>query len=328
MNVRQTAILAGLILFAGHAIAQQDKAPLKGPSGNDNSVPGETRRFAGQGGDRKERAAQAPVRHPMFMKALDVLRGDADASVRLTDAQEEGIRKADADLRDKTQAFRTEHQAQIRDLMSKLTPEDRRRFAALAGMMGNDRADGRGQPQRRPAAGGQGKRPEGGEAGGQGKRPAAGGEGKRPEGRPARAPEGDGMMTDPAQSEAARDQLRALMETAPRPEDSHKAIFALLTDSQRPLVEKEIERLRTEMDKRAQEGGKQLDREAERAKRTLDKKDAPDGKSDAAGGKDITSIDDPRIPERARERLKNLPPEQQREALRRMRERLKQGQPK
>jgi hypothetical protein len=307
MNVRQTAILAGLILFAGHAIAQQDKAPLKGPSGNDNSVPGETRRFAGQGGDRKERAAQAPVRHPMFMKALDVLRGDADASVRLTDAQEEGIRKADADLRDKTQAFRTEHQAQIRDLMSKLTPEDRRRFAALAGMMGNDRADGRGQPQRRPAAGGQGKRPEG---------------------RPARAPEGDGMMTDPAQSEAARDQLRALMETAPRPEDSHKAIFALLTDSQRPLVEKEIERLRTEMDKRAQEGGKQLDREAERAKRTLDKKDAPDGKSDAAGGKDITSIDDPRIPERARERLKNLPPEQQREALRRMRERLKQGQPK
>lgn len=303
------ALTAAAVLACAGATWAQDSAPLKGPSGDDKSVPGETRKFGGPGGDRKERAAQMPVRHPMFMQALDVLRGDkAEESVRLTAEQDEKIAGIDRDMKAKAEAFRAEHGEEIRGLVSKLTPEDKRRFAALLGQMG--------QPGRGERAKGAG-------------RPAAGQrEGvKRPNAERASKPaEGDDAMMqtpDAASAEQAREKLRTLMETAPRPEDAHKAIFGVLTEAQRPLVQAEIERMRKEMEQRAAEGGKQFDREKERAGRKLDKKEG-----EAMEGGAPTSIDDPRIPERMRERLKNLPEDQQQAALKRLWARLQEGKPK
>lgn len=303
------ALTAAAVLACAGATWAQDSAPLKGPSGDDKSVPGETRKFGGPGGDRKERAAQMPVRHPMFMQALDVLRGDkAEEGVRLTPEQDEKIAGIDRDMKAKAEAFRSDHGEEIRGLVSKLTPEDKRRFAAILAQMG--------QPARGEDAKGAG-RPATGQRGGV----------KRPNAERANKPAGgdDAMMQEPdaAGAEQAREKLRTLMETAPRPEDAHKAIFGVLTEAQRPLVQAEIERMRKEMEKRGAEGGKQFDREKERAGRKLDKKEA-----EAMEGGAPTSIDDPRIPERMRERLKNLPEDQQQAALKRLWARLQEGKPK
>lgn len=303
------ALTAAAVFACAGAAWAQDSTPLKGPSGDDKSVPGETRKFGGPGGGRKERAAQMPVRHPMFMQALGVLRGDkAEESARLTAEQDEKIAGIDRDMKAKAEAFRAEHGEEIRGLVSKLTPEDKRRFVALLGQMG--------QPGRGEGAKGAG-------------RPAAGQRGgvKRPNAERANKPaEGDdAMMQEPdaAGAEQAREKLRTLMETAPRPEDAHKAIFGVLTEAQRPLVQAEIERMRKEMEKRGAEGGKPFDREKERAGRKLDKKGA-----EAMEGGAPTSIDDLRIPERMRERLKNLPEDQQQAALKRLWARLQEGKPK
>ncbi|MCC6949875.1 MAG: hypothetical protein IT433_00360 [Phycisphaerales bacterium] len=305
------ALTAAAVFACAGAAWAQDSAPLKGPSGDDKSVPGETRKFGGPGGDRKERAAQMPVRHPMFMQALGILRGDkAGESVRLTAEQDEKIAGIDRDMKAKAEAFRAEHGEEIRGLVSKLTPEDKRRFAALLGQMG--------QPGR---GGGEGAKGAGRPAAGQRKGV------KRPNAERANKPaEGDDatmQTSDAAAAEQAREKLRTLMETAPRPEDAHKAIFGVLTEAQRPLVQTEIERMRKEMEQRAAEGGKQLDREKERAGRKLDKKEA-----EAMEGAAPTSIDDPRIPERMRERLKKLPEDQQQAALKRLWARLQVGKPK
>lgn len=306
---RSIRMAACLVTLAGaSAFAQTtkpDEAPLRGPSGNDHSVPGETGRFGGgASGDKKDRAAQQPIRHPMFMKALDVLRGEqADASVRLTSDQDAKIKTIDEAFRKQAETFRTEHAAEVRGLVSQLTPEDRRKFAQYMGLFGG--RDGAGE-----RAKGDGAKGGGVKGGGKAAR--------RPDATPQ---DGNDAMTDakpdPAAAEAARNKLREIVEAAPKPEETHKQIFGVLTDTQRPVVEKEIERMRQEMEKKAQEGGKQLDRAAQREGRKLDNKN-----QDQANAGAPTSIDDPRIPEKARERLKSLPADQQQAALRRMWERL------
>ena len=120
---RSIRMAACLVTLAGASAfgqsAKPDAAPLRGPSGNDHSVPGETGRFGGgASGDKKERAAQQPIRHPMFMKALDVLRAEqADAAVRLTSDQDAKIKAIDEAFRKQAEAFRTEHAAEVRGLV-------------------------------------------------------------------------------------------------------------------------------------------------------------------------------------------------------------------
>jgi hypothetical protein len=79
------------------------------------------------------------------------------------------------------------------------------------------------------------------------------------------------------------------------------------------------------MQKRREEFGKQGEKAREQAKRKIDKDQEKRANAGAPDGP-ITSLDDPRIPERMRERIKSLPPEQQRAAFRRAVERLRQQQ--
>jgi len=124
------------------------------------------------------------------------------------------------------------------------------------------------------------------------------------------APEaGDMSSADAKKSEDAKAKLRELMEGAPKSADTHARIFAVLSDTQKAAFQKQLDTDRKEMQERA--GGKKLDRKAAA-------KGAP------VAGKDL-DINDPRIPEKMRERLKNMPPAEQQQALERMRDRINRG---
>jgi hypothetical protein len=120
----------------------------------------------------------------------------------------------------------------------------------------------------------------------------------------------DPMNSEPMQAQpapgarpdvASLDRLRTIFEAAPQAAAAQAKVWGVLTDAQKPIVQAALERYRQ-------------DEEARRM--GMNPEAAPSAPAR------ITSIDDPRIPERARERLKNLTPEQQQEALRRLNERL------
>jgi hypothetical protein len=254
--MRSAALGAALVLvtLSGTAQAQDSDAPLKGPKVKDTGVPGENRKF-GEGGGQRERM-EARVPHRLFVRAFDVLKSDdAAADVRLTDAQETSLKKIDDGFKAEVQAFQKEHRDEVTALRDQLPPQERRRIDAFLNG---------GRPQ------GDAKR---------------GGEGRKGK------PEGDAKKATSEEAEAARSRLREIMADAPKPADSHAAMFAVLTESQRPLVTKELERLQGEAKKREGQGAGAGDRE------------------------------------QMRERLKNLPPEERERVLREMREK-RQGEGK
>lgn len=136
----------------------------------------------------------------------------------------------------------------------------------------------------------------------------------------ADAPAKDAMQdsmsdADPKKVEDARARLREIMEGAPQVGDIHAKMFAVLTEAQRPVFQAELDRLKKEITDRREPGkvDKQID------KRNPDAPPATD---------QPLSLDDPRIPEQVRERIKALPPDEQRAAIRRLMERLRNAQPK
>ena len=125
---------------------------------------------------------------------------------------------------------------------------------------------------------------------------------------------------DPAKAEDAKARLQELLESAPKPADTHAKMFAVLTDAQKPVLQKELDRLKKEVEDRQM---------APKARKKVEGRLGKDGKEPGAGAPDagpITSIDDPRIPERMRERLKNMRPEDRQQALERLKERFRAGE--
>lgn len=304
-------LLAGL---AGTALAQDSGSDpvLRGPKVKDNSAPGERSTFGG--GRPKGKDAQRLIPQPVFMKAVMSLNAEgAPEETRLSDEQAAKLKTIEQEFRGQQREFAQAHRDEVRELASKLPPEDRARIRELMGAgPGGDRRGPANQ-----AKAGQGKRPGKGEPGAEGPgKPRPGGAGRPggPEGDdrpppPPPPPGADGpdeMMDgprDPRPSEAevqeARGQLKALIEQAPKPEQARAKMWAVLSEPQRKIVEAELVKAREEMGAKAGE--------AARKKK--------------AGGDAAIDINDPRIPEKARERLKNLPPEQREEALKRLKER-------
>ncbi|GJQ29511.1 MAG: hypothetical protein HBSAPP03_13950 [Phycisphaerae bacterium] len=278
MNIRFALPAAVLTLAALPAMAQSDKPapPLKGPTVKDGSVPGENRSFAGGGKGLRDRAQQETP-HRLFMAALNALRGEkADTAMRLSPEQDEKLRAIDREFQASVEAYKTEHAAEFRDLVANLPLEDRKRVGEFFG----------------------------------GRRPAALVRPNAPQGEPM-----DAMKdADPKAVEAARGRLRELIAGAPQPSEVHAKMYAVLSESQRPAFQAELERLKKDM----------LDRRAPgKVEKQVDKKSPDAAKDDGP-----MRLDDPRIPEAARERIKALPPDQQREAFRKLRERLRNTQPK
>lgn len=298
-GVVRMGLAAGLVL-GGAAFGQSkpadkpDRTPLRGPSGDDKSPRGEQRPFSNSPKGGKEARDGLGYPPQLFMQAVGVLRQEG-AAEPLSAEQEASIKKIMEATRASMQAFKNDHAEEIRALASKLSPEERRRAMALLGGAGDARGERaiRAQTDKKAA--------------------------KRP-------PTGDDAMTegekpDPKQAEEAKARLREIMAGAPKVEDSHKSVYALLTNGQRASVDAELARLREAFAKDRDEKGRSFDKAKDEAQRKLDKKDAP---AVAPEGDAPTSLDDPRVPERLRERIKNLPEDQQARALRRAWERLKQ----
>lgn len=278
-KVWAAGVVAAFVLTGGAWAQQGEKPakqedPLKGPKVDDGGVPGERRRFTdSQGGPRERMQRELPTR--AYVRAIESLKGESvPAADRLTAEQETKIKSIAQDFEKSQREYREKNREEVRGLLPKLTEEERRRAAALLGQWG-----GRGEGQRR-------------------------GEGRGPEGAKPMG-EQDGMMSEPApsaaDSDAAKARLREIADGAPKAADAHAKMFAVLSGSQKELVQKELVKIREQTQNRPA-GGQQ-------------------GRP-AAGGGPVTSIDDPRIPEQMRERLKNMSPEDREAALKRISERI------
>lgn len=195
---------------------------LRGPDIQDRDVPGAPGTFGEPTGrDRKRSgAADQRVRHRAFMEALRSLGGEEVApDLRLTEVQGEQIKSIAEEFRTAMDTYRADHKAEIDALREK---------AQLG----------------RPGDGPDGKRPEG--KGAEGKRPERkGAEGKRPEGKGSGAgaerKPGTGAATDDPEVAAARAQLKAIREGAPKIDAYQTRMWAVLSAPQQALVQSRLD---------------------------------------------------------------------------------------
>jgi len=220
-----------LALLSGLALGQSSKpseAPLKGPSVKDDSVPGENRKFGGPSRDRKDRVG-TEIPHRMFMKALDVLRGEkAESSVRLASDQSKKIEAIEQEYKDALHAFGTEHKAEIADIREKGGPEVRHRLEALGLIDAESTRKAKGS------------------------KPSTESTESKDKMDSDSPPAGDSQGGN---TKVLRAEIKKLLESAPKIDDFHAKIWAVLTESQKPVVEKEIERLRAEVKNKRTEKG-------------------------------------------------------------------------
>jgi hypothetical protein len=289
MKPRQLVLIAGLTFAAtlpGLAQTQPktDDPVLSGPKVKEDGVPGEQRQFT-PGRTRGKDMMGGEIPHRNFMRAVENLKGSEEMGVRLTPEQQSKIREINETFTATVAKYRAEHREEVRELLTQLTPEDRRRAQEFL---------------------------------------TRNGEGRRPEidkrkNVPKKSGDGPAMdeKPDPKKAETARERIKELLGGAPNPSDTHAKIYGVLTDAQKQAFKSELQKVREEMESR----------------RGSDSKEQPKGKPEAPkdGGKDAgkdADINDPRIPERARERLKNMTPQQREEALKRfLEERGKRRKP-
>lgn len=282
-------LTAGALILAacsGAALAQNakpaDQAPskqdaLKGPKVKESGVPGENRRFAGGDQKRKDQMGST-IPHPLFVRAIDTLKGDnAAAGVRLSDAQVTQLDEIDAEFKTSMTKFREDHREELLALRDQLPENARRRINAVLG--GGDRPEGRPNKKGQPPA-------------------------KRDDARPMDSDRP--MEADSPDAAQAMALVKELLEQAPKAEDTHTKMWAVLNTAQKAQAQQAIERLKNEAESRR------------------GKPNAKDGKGDASKGKNGQPAFDPNnLPPQMQERLKNMTPEQREQAIKRLQERQK-----
>jgi hypothetical protein len=286
--------LLSLVLAAGTARGQDSKpadGTLEGPKVKDNSMPGQKRPF-GEGERRK--AGERPTPMPVIAKAMDALRGEKAGENRLSEDQETRIKSVMDEFLTSTREYMQKHREEIGSLRSQLSPEDRAKVDQAFG--------GEGRPLR-PGKGGF----KGGEKKEDGGKPKGPPPKDGPMGDPMMEGPGEGKPVDAEASAKARARLSEIAAGRPKPEDAQAKAWAVLTEPQRTILDAEVKKLSEEMGKKAREG-------------------RPGGDlSDLKGKTPEEIMNDPRIPERLRERLKNMPAEQREEAIKRFLERERGG---
>jgi hypothetical protein len=102
----------------------------------------------------------------------------------------------------------------------------------------------------------------------------------------------------------ARERVKALMESRPRPEDAQAKVMGVLNEAQKKALQGAMTRLR-------EDGAK--------------KGKAPEAGAPGKPAKELSDeeiLNDPRLPERMKEKLKGMSAEERAEALKRLRDRL------
>lgn len=282
MKMHRSALLlaAGTVLACSCGALAQDSKPapgqdaLKGPKVKEGGVPGESRRFAGGDQKRKDQMGGA-IPHPMFVRAVDTLKDEAtEGSLRLTEAQEASLDEIETSYKNSMREYRDAHKDELMALREQLPENARRR---LDGVLGGGPNRAGGKPGKKDGA------PKKADAAMDSDRPM----------------DGDRAMDDKDAAQAMA-RVRELMEGAPKAEDTHTKMWAVLSAPQKAKVEQVITRLKA-------------DAETKRAK---------------AGGKDGAVKGMADLPPRVQERLKNMTPEQREEAIKRYQERQKEEQNK
>jgi hypothetical protein len=283
--------LLSLVLAAGTAHGQDGKpadGTLEGPKVKDNSIPGQKRGF-GESKDRK--AGERPTPMPVIVKAMDVLRGERAGENRLSEEQETKFKAVMDDFRDSTKTYMDTHRDEVMSLRAQLSPEDRAKVDQAFG--------GEGRPLR-PGKGGF----KGGDKKEDGGKP----KGPPKSGDPMMEAPGEGKPVDAEGSAKARARLTEIAAGRPKPEEAQAKAWAVLSEPQRKVLDAEVKKLSEEMGKKMREG-----------------RPGP-GLSDLKGKTPEEIMNDPRVPDRLRERLKNMPADQREEAIRRFLERERGGQ--
>jgi hypothetical protein len=311
---------------------------LKGPEVKDNSVPGERRRL-GQPGQGRDARQMPAVRLETLNRAIDVLRGEkAPAEIRLSAEQDTQIKAIVDTFRTDTRAYTEKHREEMRQL------------AEQAGL-GRQQARGNRGDRLRQGQGG-GKAPEGqpapAPAPGNGEEPmmdappppGPGGPEGAPRGRRPGAP--GGPEATPEQ-QAAREKLEAIRAGAPKMEDATGKVMNVLTEPQREAVKKEMEKLAQQQrgprpgagpEGQPPQGGPQGGPNGQRQFQMPTQEQMEKMRTDMESlAKDLPNLtdeqvmDDPRVPEMFRERLKQMDPERRSQMMDRFRERAASGEP-
>jgi predicted Fe-S protein YdhL (DUF1289 family) len=129
----------------------------------------------------------------------------------------------------------------------------------------------------------------------------------KPDGGDNKAMDGSDPMMKEGQAapEAAQARIAELLAAAPKLEEMHGSVWAVLTPPQREHVEKQVERLKAEA------AAKRGD-----AKDARKQKQAEPAKPNAAGSPDLS-----KLPPRLRERWESMTPAEREQALKRLKDR-------
>ncbi|MCQ3939721.1 MAG: hypothetical protein DPW19_01275 [cyanobacterium CYA1] len=337
MMIRQIFVAACVAAVGGMAMGQGEQPgrhepPLRGPGVVDRMPPGWQSSFTGQEGERT-RMEQARVPHDLFMRAVFSLDApEAPRHLRLTDGQRLRIQELQ-------EAFRRDVRAHVEKHADELRGQVRRDGAIDRPVQPGARPGGApgGQPEARPLQ----RRP--GE-------PAVGPE-PRSEGRPGARPNPEtrpapdarpvpqrvepDVVRPPTMDERERrahaQRLAEIRRSGPRIADVEAKVWNLLTEEQQVHVGARLEAARREIDARRDEAYREMMTDRLRAEREARGLDAgPSGGDDPARRRAIRQAlergDIPaelleRLPERARERLRAMSPEDRRRAIERLMER-------
>ncbi len=289
MNLmKRCGCAVALVVCAGTAMAQEAKPAepvLKGPQVKDNSLPGQKRTFGEKGANAKRGEMAPPL--PMMMRAFEVIRGEKAGELKLTQEQDQQVKAAFEGHQTAMREFMEKNREETETLRAQLSPEDRAKFEGAIREGGRDLKASKSEFK---------------------------GKGAKDAAKDAK----DEMMPEPKKvdSEAAAKARARLMEIyaqRPKPEDAQVKAFAVLSEAQKSAVQAQLARAKEEMTKRA----------AANAKGEKKVKDGLTLDGPMVNKTPEEIMNDPKVPERLRERLKNMSPEDRAAAIKRYMEQSK-----
>jgi len=352
MMMRQTLVAACVAAVSGLAMGQGEQPgrrepPLRGPQVVDRMPPGSQSRFGGEEGGR-DRMEQARIPHDLYLRAvLSLDAPETPEHLRLTEGQRLRIQELQEAFRRDMRAHLEQHAGEFRGQLRQDRPIDRpAQPDARPDGPRQGRPDARPAPDARPDArpgDAPGQRPDARpiqrRQGEPGVRPEV-----RPEGRPDARPGPDARPApqrvepgavrspmDEAERRARAQRIAEIRRSGPQIADVEAKVWNLLTEPQQAHVGARLDEVRREIDARRDEAYREMMTDRLRAEREArGVQGGPPGAGDPARRRAVLEAIErgeipaellERLPERARERLRAMSPEDRRRAVERLMER-------
>lgn len=253
-----TVVAGSALSVFGQAKEQPGTAEpvLKGPTVKEDGVPGEQRQFT-PGRTRGKEMMGGEIPHRLFMRVVDGLRDSEEMDVRLTPDQQSQIRRINEAFTSSVGKYREDHREEVRELLTMLSPEDRRRAMEFLARQGENR-----RPQLD----------------------------QRKNSVPKKGGDGSMEAVDPKKAEEARERIKELLAGAPNPADTHAKIHALLSDTQKKAFKDQMQKLREEMESQREMDQKKRPNANPDAKPEAKPDSKPDQKPDAKPESDSSEV--------------------------------------